>query len=212
MPLTRIRLIEVSLVGSCLIVVAAAYMNSRVTAARADAEHKANQVLQSQLETMKADYDKQIAERKAETLSELKILDQKFAEAKKDQAKALALISQIGKLPVPVTVTTLPATKENPNPQPVAIVPKQDFAIAMEYGKECEACKAVEKQIQKDLQDRQHQLEIATQQIEQLKKENNEVRKTVKGSFFGNLKKSAKLIVIGAGVGAAAVCGSGHCK
>jgi len=210
--LPRTRLIELSLGGLALLGIAGAYTQSRVTAARADAEHQANQVLQNQLEKLRQDFDAKVADREAQFAKDTKALNDRFDAAAKKSASMAALLSQLTKLPVPVTVTTPPATPEKPNPAPVVTVPQLDFPAVVEYAKQCENCKLELGTMRQTLADRQKQIALANQQIEQLKKENKTVLKTSKGTFFANLKKSAKWFAIGAVAGGAAVCGTGHCK
>jgi hypothetical protein len=186
-------------------------MNSRVTSARADAEHKANQVLQDQLQQMRTDIDKQVSSRAVDSEKERRTLEQKFAEAAKDRQKMAAMLSQLAKLPVPVVVTQPAATKENPNPAPIVSVPHADFPAVTAYTRECEQCKLELPVVRQDLADRLKQLDLANKQIAALKNENKTVLKESKGTFFSNLKKSVKWFAIGAVAGGAALCGTGHC-
>ena len=55
---------------------------------------------------------------------------------------------------------------------------------------------------------------LAQKQIDALKTERDEAVKKASqgGGFWSRVRRSVKWAAIGAGIGAAAVCGSGHCK
>jgi len=212
MLLNRIHLLELSVAGLVLLGVAGAYVNSRVTAARADAEHKANQVLQSQLVEMKQQLEQGIAAREAQFRRDEANLQARFDAARKDDAKTLALLSQLVKLPAPVTISTPAPTPENQHPLPVATVPKADFGTVLAYTQECETCKLHLATYQANLADRLKEMQLAEKQIEQLKKENQDLLKPAHHTFFQTLKNNAKHEIIGGGLAVAAVCALGHCR
>jgi hypothetical protein len=187
-------------------------MHSREVAVKADAEHQANVVLQDQLQKMRSDLQKQITDRDAQYKKDTTDLQHRFDAASKDRAKMAALLSQLAKLPVPVQVTTPPPTKENPKPEPVAVIPKEDFEPIAEYQKECEQCKLDRGKFEYDTAQAQKELTIADQQIEALKKENTAVRKAAKGTFFSTVRKGAKVIAITAVAVVVVLAGTGHIK
>ena len=91
---------------------------------------------------------------------------------------------------------------------PAATVPQLPQVI--EQCKECEVKLAV---ATADATDRQAQANLAQLQIDSLRKENMALVVQAKGgSTWSRTARALKYIVIGAGVGAVAVCGSGHCK
>lgn len=210
--LDKFKLIEAGAGALLALVAVSSYIGSRTTAAKANAEHQANLSLQVQLQQMKADFDKQIAARDVQYRAESKNLNDRFDVANKNNQQLAALLSQVMKLPVPVTVTTPPATKDNPSPIPVVSVPQVDFKAVSDYSRECEQCKLVASKTQADLLDRVKQQQLAEQQITSLKSENQALLKVANGTFWSNAKRATKWLFIGAGVGAVAVCGSGHCK
>jgi len=195
-----------------LSLIVGSYIHSREVSLRADTEHQANQELQQQLQKMKEDFDKQIADRDAQWHKDSQDLNNKFDQANKSVLQSLALLTQLMKLPQPVTTYTPAPTKENPNPAPVAAVPQPDLPAVVAYAKDCEQCKLDRAKSQADLTDRQKQQALAEKQIEQLKKENTDILKASKGTFWSNVKKSAKWLFFGAVAGSAALCGTGHCK
>jgi len=202
----------VSLLGLVLVLVAGAYVDSRVTAAKAEAEHKANQALQAQLDAMKQQLEQGIAAREMQFRKDEESLLQRFDAAQKSDTKTLALLSQLMKLPAPVTITTPAPTAENPHPVPVATVPQADFGTVVSYTKECETCKLHLATYQANLADRLKEMQLAEKQIEQLKKENQDLLKPAHHTFFQTLKTNAKHEIIGGGIAVAVVCALGHCK
>lgn len=210
--MTKLRIVEAG-VGLLLLTAAVgSYFNSRLTAVRADAEHKANALLEKEIENVKADYDKRIAANETNYVSDKKKLDDKFAQASKHEKDMAALLQQAMHLPAPVVVTTPPATPENPKPAPVAVVPQADWQATVAYTKGCEDLKLKEGKCEFDLSARVHQMQLAQKQIETLQNENKQMLKAAHGTFWGNLKKSVKWFAIGAAAGGAAVCGTGHCR
>jgi len=206
------RLVEIALGTIAFLIVVGAYTHSREVSARADSEHQANLVLQDQLKKMRLDLEQQAAIKDAQYKKDTESLQHRFDVASKDRAKMAALLSQLAKLPVPVQVTIPEPTKENPKPAPEVVVPKEDFQAMTDYERECEQCKLDRGKFEYDAAEAQKELAIADQQIEALKKENAAVRKESKGTFFANVKKSAKWLGIGIVAGVTVVCGSGHCK
>jgi len=205
----KVRAVELAIGALVILLVFGAYLHSREVSVRADAEHQANQTLQKQLGDMKADFDRQIADRDAKYREDTKDLTEKFNGS---MQQVMGLISQRASLPVPITVTTPAPTKDNPNPTPIVNIPQQDFPAAKAYVQDCEQCKLDRDKAQADLADRVRQGELAQRQIDSLKKDNGDLVKAAHGTFFGNLKRSAKWIFWGAVGGAAVLCGSGHCK
>jgi hypothetical protein len=188
------------------------YIRSREISAHADAEHEANQAMQAVLQRMQSDVQKTIDERDKKYKSDVDVLNQKFADASKSYQKSVDLLSSTLKLPAPVQLVTPPPTKENPNPVPVAEVPKMDFPTIIDYARDCEQCKLGLAKLMQDTADRQKQMELAQQQIERLKKENADLLKPVHHTFLQNLGHNTKIILYTAAGTVAAVCGSGHCK
>lgn len=211
--LTRTRLIIEITAGSLLFVgVVGSYIHSREVAVQADAEQKANQVLQTQLQQMRSDVQKEIAQRDAQYQQDTKSLQEKFDLASKNNAQMLALVSQIMKLPVPVNVTVPTPTKENPNPTPVATVQQANFPAVEGYVKDCEQCKLDRDKARADLESRLKDMELAQKEIDGLKNENTQLVKATHGTFWRNLKKSAKWAFIGAVAGGVALGATGHIK
>lgn len=66
---------------------------------------------------------------------------------------------------------------------------------------------------QQDAASLKSQLQLAGEQLSAVQKERDAAVKASKGGgFWSRVKRGVKFFLIGAGTGAAAVCGSGHCK
>lgn len=209
MPLTPVRALEIGVIALATLGAAGAYVESRVTSARADAAEKANKTLEQQLQQMRDDVDKRIAAR-----------DVQYQQASADMQKQfqgslqqiLAVVGQRANLPIPLQVIQPTPTPGNPNPTPQVVVPSADLPAARSYIQDCEQCKLDRDKLQLNAEDRIKQMQLAQQQIDALKGTNEQLVKAAHGTFFGNLKKTVKWVIIGALSGAAAVCATGHCK
>jgi hypothetical protein len=179
---------------------------------QADAKSKAQEAAQVQAAAQIATIQKQMADRDAAYQSEIQTLDKKFGQtATPDQLAQL--VSQLMGLKQPIQVVTPGATAGNANPAPEARVPVIDAPQVKAYFQECEQCKAERTKLQADAADRQAQADLAQKQIEALKSERDTWKTAAKGgSFWQRTGRAAKWLAIGAGAGAVALCGSGHCK
>ncbi|HLZ91093.1 MAG TPA: hypothetical protein VKQ28_05210 [Candidatus Acidoferrum sp.] len=179
---------------------------------RAEAQAKAQEAVQSQAAAQIAVLGKQMADRDAAYQAQLRSLDSRFSQAQSPDQIA-QLVSGLMGLKQPIQIVTPAATAANPNPQPVAQVPVMDAPQAKAYIQECEACKAERAKLQADAADRAKQADLAQKQIEALKGEVTTWKTAAKGgTVLQRLGRAAKWVAIGAGAGAAALCGSGHCK
>lgn len=116
-------------------------------------------------------------------------------------------------VPQPITFTVPAATAQNPSPGATASIPAADLPALRDTVEKCQECSAKLSTAQADLASRAQQAALAQQQIEALKTERDEAVKASKGGgFWSRVRRSVKWAAIGAGIGAAAVCGSGHCK
>lgn len=109
-------------------------------------------------------------------------------------------------LPAPsAAVTDLP-DQPKPQPQPsqaksapVAALSEPDLKALYTFGADCQEC--------------QLKLADAQKQITELTTERDAAVKAVKGgSLWTRLERNTKWFVVGAGVGAAVLCGTAHCK
>jgi hypothetical protein len=180
--------------------------------AQNDAQIKFNdqqiKLLAGQIDQLKADQARQLATNTAT-----------FARAQ-TPVDIAALVSKIMELQKPITFVTPPATAANPNPTPVAQVPEESVPQLKTYVQTCEECKIklpnitaqlanTNTQLAKSEQDKQL---LASNLIERTQERDQWKTAAKGGSFWSRFKRSAKYLLIGAGVGAVAVCGSGHCR
>lgn len=180
--------------------------------AQAAATIKAQETYQKTLQDQLATLRQQMADRDAKYNQDTAALQKRFQQAASPQQIA-TLISNLMGLKQPITITTPPPTPSNPNPQPVAQVPLADAPQAKQYVEMCESCKLQLAKAQDDLSNRQAQAELAQQQIASLKVQRDSAVTAAKGgNVWHRTTKALKYLGIGAVAGAAAVCGSGHCK
>lgn len=178
----------------------------------AEEQSKTQQAVQSEVNAQMAALAKQMADRDAAYQSQLKSLDNRFSAAGSSDQLA-QLVSQLMALQTPIKVVTPAATPENPHPTPVAQVSDIDAPRVKAYFQDCEQCKLDRTKLQADAATREQQAQLAQKTIDSLKTERDTWKTTAKGgSFMQRLGRAAKWLAIGAGAGAVAVCGSGHCK
>jgi len=115
--------------------------------------------------------------------------------------------------PQPITFTIPAATPANPMPAAVASVPQADLPALRDQLSECQVCGARLKTAEEDLTSKDQRLKIAGEDLSAMTKERDTWKTQAKGgTFWSRTKRAAEWLVVGAAVGAAAVCGSGHCK
>jgi hypothetical protein len=187
-----------------------------------DAKIREQAVAQAVVDTQKqvqADADKKISDlakqmdaRDAAYKLQLETLSTRFQTAATPQQLAALATSLMG-LKTPIQILSPAPTAQNPNPQPVAQISLADAPQAKAYLQDCEQCRIDRAKLTADAADRQAQANLAQLQIDSLKKENTALAVEVKGgSVLHRTIKALKYIALGAGVGAVALCGSGHCR
>lgn len=115
--------------------------------------------------------------------------------------------------PQPITIQMPPATAANPAPAATVSVPQADLPAIRDQIEQCRECSLKLATAQQDVASRDAQLKSAGEQLSALERERDAAVKASRGGgFWARVKRGAKWFVIGAGAGAVAVCGSGHCK
>jgi hypothetical protein len=139
---------------------------------------------------------------------------QKMASQIQTPAQLAAWIpKQIPGTPQPITITIPPATSQNPKPDAIASIPQVDLPVLKDNIENCRENSVRLTTCQQDKASRDAQIKMADAQIEALKNENSGLQTELKGgTFWTRTKRAAKWLIVGAGVGAAALCGTGHCK
>ena len=109
---------------------------------------------------------------------------------------------------------TVPApTPENPHPSASVTIPEASLPGLRDTIEECKECAVKLTTAQQDIASRDAQMKLADQQIEALKTQRDAAIKAEKGgSWLRRTGRALKYVGIGAGIGAAALCGTGHCK
>jgi hypothetical protein len=115
--------------------------------------------------------------------------------------------------PQPITFTIPTPTAANPAPNAMASIPQSDLPALRDQIEKCQECGLKLTAAEADVASRDERLALAGAELSAMSKERDAAVKASKGgSFWTRTKRAAKWLVIGIGVGAAAVCGSGHCK
>ena len=115
--------------------------------------------------------------------------------------------------PQPITFTIPTPSAQNPTPNAIASIPQADLPALRDQIEQCQVCGAKLTAAEADLGSRDQRLQLAGEELSAMTKERNAAVTAAKGGgFWSRVKRSAKWLVIGVGVGAAALCGSGHCK
>lgn len=114
--------------------------------------------------------------------------------------------------PTPVKIEVPPSTAKNPAPAAVAKIPQMDLPALRDYVESCKVCSVKLHTAQQDIADKDRQLKLAGEQLSAAEKQRDAVLHAAHGTFWGRLWTRTKWFVIGAGAGAALLCGSGHCR
>lgn len=115
--------------------------------------------------------------------------------------------------PQPITFTIPAATPQNPTPAAIASVPQADLPALRDEVTQCQVCAQKLADAQGDLSSERDKEVLAGEQLSAMTKERDAAVTAAKGGgFWKRLGRAAKWTVIGIAVGAAATCGSGHCK
>lgn len=213
--LTTRHKLEIAGAAVALLVIAAlggSWVGAREQAIRAEATVEAQQ----QVIAASAKQAKDLVEAEAERdkLTAVNVAMLQAAAAKQvTPAEIAKWIPQQLPTPQPITFTIPQATAANRTPNATASIPQADMPALRDQIEQCQVCGAKLTTAQADLSSRDERLVLAGEQLSAMSKERDAYMKAAKGGgFWSRVKRSAKWFAIGAGIGAAAVCGSGHCK
>lgn len=201
--------------GSLVLLLAGAvfaYERTKQDLVRSESVQQAQNALQKQLSDQISGLEKQMADRQAAYGQQIKSLERRI-QAAQSPAQIAALVAQVMGLKQPIQITTPAPTATNPTPQPVAQVSLSDAPQVKAYVNECETCKLLVPKVQADLADREKQMALAQKEIDSLKVQRDAAVKATKGgSWMRRLVHDWRVAAAGAGIGAVAVCSTGHCK
>jgi hypothetical protein len=195
-----------------LVIVFWSWLSARDAQVKAEAIQTANEKVIAQNDQQIKLLAGQIDQLKADQARQLATLSATFSRAQTPQ-DILPLVSKIMELQKPVTFVTPAPTAANPNPQPVAQVPAEDAPQLKAYVQTCEECKIKLPAMTAQLSASEQQKQLLANDLVQRTQERDQWKTAAKGgTTWQRVLKAGKWIAIGAGAGAAAVCGSGHCK
>ena len=179
---------------------------------RAQAQIRSDQSTLAQLAKQQTDLAAQLKQTQSEQQSQLAALHKEYAQAQSPQQLA-ALISSVMNLPQPIRITTPPAPKDNPNPQPVAEVPLPDAPQAKAFIEACQECRIQLDTAQKQATIAAQQTTVLKQELTITQKERDTWKRTAQGgSWARRAAKRATTLAIDAGITFAVACASHHCK
>lgn len=152
--------------------------------------------------------------RDKQTAAEISSIKATAAAAATPAQIAAYLASTINRAgaPVPITISTPAPTAADPHPAAIATLPAADLGFLRDQVAKCSADAVALPAAQADLSTCQQQKQLAGQQLSAVENERDAWKKAAKGTFWSRFKTGAKYVGITAGVTAAAICGSGHCK
>lgn len=149
--------------------------------------------------------------RDQQTAAAIAGMQAQIAQLKTSQQIAAWLPKQIP-TPEPVTIDVPKATKENPTPAAVATIPQPDLPALRDYVSACQVCSVELHTAHQDLASKDQQLKLAGEKLSATEKQRDAALQAAHGTFWGRLWTRTKWLAIGAGAGAALLCGSGHCR
>lgn len=115
--------------------------------------------------------------------------------------------------PQPVKIELPAASPGNPAPPATATIPQTDLPALRDYVESCKACSVKLAAAQQDLAARESELQLAGEQLSAAEKQRDAALRAARGGgFWHRVGAAFKWLAIGAGAGAALLCGSGHCK
>ena len=206
--------LHLSLIGAALLVggVALHEHDSHVReAAVRDAVQSAQATYQRQLAEQTSQIEKHMSDTASAYQSQLQSLQTQM-KAAQTPSQVAQLAAQVMALKQPIQISTPAPTPSNPTPEPVATVSTSDTPLVKAYIDACETCKIEVPKLESDLADRAAEAKVAQAQIESLKTERDAAITASKGgNIVTRTVRALKYIGIGILVGAAAVCGTGHC-
>lgn len=184
------------------------------------AEHDARIGAQEQISAAQKSFDlasaelkqreQQDAQRDASTQAAIAKLAAAAAEQKTPQQITQWVPAQIPNLPAPIKAT---APEKGTNAPAVFEVPQVDLSYLKQDIATCQQNAAALAAAQADVASCAAQKKILQAELVDVEKQRDALQTELKGgTFWRRVKHDLKAFAIGAGIGAAALCASGHCK
>jgi hypothetical protein len=149
--------------------------------------------------------------RDAQTARQISAMQAEVARVKTAAQIAAWLPKQLP-TPAPVKIDVPRGTAANPVPAAVATIPQTDLPALRDYVESCKVCSVKLHTAEQDVADKSQQLKLEDEQLTATEKQRDAAVRAAHGTFWGRLWTRTKWLVIGAGTGAALLCGSGHCR
>jgi hypothetical protein len=149
--------------------------------------------------------------RDAQTARQIAMMQAEVAQVKTAAQIAAWLPKQLP-TPAPMKIEVPQGTAKDPTPAAVATIPQTDLPTLRDYVESCKVCSVKLHTAQVDNADKEQQLKLAGEQLVAAEKQRDAALRAAHGTFWGRLWTRTKWFVIGAGAGAALLCGSGHCR
>lgn len=209
---TKLHIMMIAALLATAAFLAHQWLAARDAYIRAEAQSQATQSALAQLAKQQSDVADQLKQTQADAQLQLVALQRQYARAQSPEQIA-ALITAAMNLPQPITITTPPATPENPNPEPIAQVPLPDAPQAKAFVQQCQDCTIRLSAAQKESAIADEQLATTRQELTLKQKDRDTWKSAAKGgSWPRRAAKRAAAFAIDAGIAALALCASGHCK
>jgi hypothetical protein len=151
--------------------------------------------------------------RDARTAREITALRGQAARQKTPRQIAAWIPKQIP-TPQPIEIQIPKSSAQNPAPAAaLATIPLPDLVPLRDYAATCQECSLQRNAARKDLAAKDQQLKLASAELSAALKERDAALRAARGGgFWHRLGSAVKWFAIGAGAGAALLCGSGHCQ
>lgn len=149
--------------------------------------------------------------RDAKTARQITAMRAEVAQVKTAAQIAAWLPKQVP-TPAPIKIKTPRSTPKNPSPAAVATIPQTDLPTLRDYVESCKVCSVKLHTAQRDINDQEHQLKLAGEQLTATEKQRDAALRAAHGTFWERLWTRTKWLVVGTGAGAALLCGTGHCR
>jgi Skp family chaperone for outer membrane proteins len=115
--------------------------------------------------------------------------------------------------PIPISLVVPNPTAANPTPNAIASIPQEDLPAIRDTIESCKECAVKLNAAQQDLASTDQQLQLAGQQLSAVERQRDAAIAAAKGGpFWQRLRRNTKWFLYGLGMGATALCATGHCK
>ena len=188
-----------------------AWVKARDSWVRAEATVQAQAATIREITTEEQKVNSQEKERDAQTANQIAKMRAELERVSTPSQIAAWLPQQV-RLPQELQISAPRPSRANPKPDAIATIPRPDLLPLRDYVESCKVCSVKLASAQQDLAANQQELTLAGERLAAVERQRDAALKAARGTFWGRLLTRAKWLVVGAGVGAALLCGSGHCQ